>query len=105
MTFVEHRSHDRQKLRGPVTIFWTDTAGDESCDGNCVDVSTYGILIEVPRPIPVRTNVRIEFHQSSVCSQAHVRHFRKHGTWFRVGFGFHRAHLKTEIAPSKNSNG
>jgi hypothetical protein len=82
------RRHPRHRMSGPVTISWTAADGDVSCTGNCIDVSVYGLLVEVPDSIPIGTTVMIQLHGSDAPLEATVRQQRKYCGWHRIGVKF-----------------
>ena len=82
------RRHQRRRMSGAVTISWEDAGDRLSCTGNCIDVSVYGLLIEIPQSIPVGTIVAIKLPGSDDSLEACVRQQRKYGAWRRIGLRF-----------------
>jgi hypothetical protein len=82
------RRHPRHRMSGAVTISWTAADGNVSCTGNCIDVSMYGLLVEVPDSIPIGTTVMVQLHGSDDCLEASVRQQRKYSSWHRIGLKF-----------------
>jgi len=85
---LEHRRHQRQRLNKAVSIFWTTADGPDSCDGNCINVSMYGLLVEIPKSIPVGTKVATQIEGTDRRFEACVRHQHKYSTWHRIGLEF-----------------
>lgn len=65
----------------PVTIGWTEEEGnrDRYLMGACVEISTTGLRIELPQPIPYLTYVTMRVEGMSLAISARVRHSRTRG--------------------------
>jgi len=86
----ERRRHERLRFRGAVNLTWTGPKGDSrSVTGNCVDMSLFGMSIEVPEQIPLGSEIFLH-GLNEVPQPAIVRHCRQYGPWFRVGLRFPR---------------
>jgi hypothetical protein len=48
---MEHRRHERFRLRRELTLSWKDGARIIYCVGNAFDISEFGLLIESPAEI------------------------------------------------------
>lgn len=96
----ELRKHERHRLRGQIGLSWA-TSGNKisALTGNCLDVSVYGMLIEVPAPIPIGTIVSAMLPASGTRGDAVVLHCRQYGPWFRIGLKFSGALLLEENVP------
>ncbi len=82
---MEHRRHERIRLRREMTISWKDGGRIIYCVGNAFDISAFGLLIESPAEIDPGSKVTVKIHGSGVRIEAIVRHCRRHGTWYRIG--------------------
>jgi hypothetical protein len=82
---MEHRRHERFRLRRELTLSWKDGARIIYCVGNAFDISDFGLLIESPAEIDPGTKVTVKIHGSGLRIETTVRHCRRHGTWYRIG--------------------
>lgn len=96
---MERRRHDRYKSHGAVTITWMGAAGQTSCVGNSFNSSTYGLLTEASKSIPVGTRTAIRLDGTEETVEAIVRHCRKHGAWYRIGLEL------AAVLPGETGNG
>ena len=84
--FGELRRHERRKFRGAVAISWINARGTRvRVLGNCLDLSDYGMLVEVPEPIPTETEVLVQVSGFATPKAATVRHWHPCAGWFRIG--------------------
>jgi len=90
----DHRRYEREKFRSKVTVSW----GRQRCVGNCINISNFGALVEIPVPIPVGVAVSIHFQVFDVCWDATVKHCRRYCTWYRVGVHSPNAILRDHTA-------
>jgi len=65
--------------------------------GRCVDLSEDGLLLELPVSMQVRTVVTLRFDRIQLIGTASVRHTRRVGMKFLVGFELSQ-HLKQQVA-------
>jgi hypothetical protein len=82
MAFVKDRRRGvRVPYSLPVTITWTEQDGnrDYYMTGKCVEVSTAGLRIELPRPIAYLTFVTLRVAGMSLAISGRVRHCRISG--------------------------
>lgn len=94
----ERRKYERSKFRGPVELSWIDANGEKfSALGNCVNVSIFGMSIEVPRPVPCGARVGLQTQSTAFPDAATVCHCRRYGPWFRVGLRFAAPVVQKEI--------
>jgi PilZ domain len=111
------RKHPRHRLSLPIQISWHDenAAGEAYVDGNSVDVSNYGMAVELPTCIPLSTPVKLKIEGVDVLTVAIVRNVREiPGGSFWIGLEFrrtllgeplptiHQALLRSVIPPSKS---
>src|SRR5579875_614895 len=97
----DQRRHERHRLRGDAELSWgSGVDAVAGVTGNCLDVSVYGILVEVPRPIPEGTIVRVRIRTSDIAVQARVKHCEPYGPWFRVGLESLKAIIVKETVPN-----
>lgn len=84
--FGDVRRHERRRFRGAVAISWVNATGS-TCRvlGNCLDISLYGMLVEMPEPIPTDTEVMVRVSGIATPKAATVRHWRQCAGWFRIG--------------------
>jgi hypothetical protein len=94
------RKHPRHRLSLPIQISWHDenAAGEASAVGNSVDVSNYGIAVELPAPIPLSTPVKLRIEGVDVLTVATVRNVREiPGGCFWIGLEFRRTLLGEQL--------
>ncbi len=84
----EHRINERLKFRAAVTVWAPGLIPAVRCTGNAITYSVYGLLIELPRPIPVGTPVTVYVSGYDIAGEATVRHSTPAGGWFRIGLEF-----------------
>jgi hypothetical protein len=90
----EIRRHPRIPFFGRVRISWVDSQGcSRYMMGKCLDVSEEGIRVEVPEPIPARTNVMIRAEQINLTSPAVVKHVERQGLSYFLGLELSQALL------------
>ena len=61
--------------------------------GKCLDVSEEGIRVEVPEPIPARTNVMLRAEQMNLTGSAIVKHVERQGLSYFLGLELSQALL------------
>ena len=95
------RKHSRHRLSLPIQLCWHDenAEAEASVAGNSVDVSNYGMAVEVPTPIPLSTPVKLKIDGVDVLSIAMVRNVREIPGGFWVGLEFRRT-LLGEAVPA-----
>src|ERR1035438_2973321 len=82
----EIRRHPRIPYFGRVRISWQDSQGcPRYMTGKCLDVSEAGIRVEVPEPIPARTNVMLRAEQLNLTGSAIVKHVARQGLNYFLG--------------------
>jgi hypothetical protein len=93
---LSRRKHPRHRLSLPIQVSWHDenAAAEASVAGNSVDVSYYGMAVELPTTIALSTPVRISIDGVDVLTVAMVRNVREvPGGSFWVGLEFRRTLL------------
>lgn len=96
------RKHLRHRLSLPIRISWHDESadGEASAVGNSVDVSNYGMAVELPTSIPLSTPVKVRIDGIDVLTVAMVRNVREiPGGCFWIGLEFRRT-LLGEAVPA-----
>jgi hypothetical protein len=99
---LNRRKHSRHRLSLPIQISWHDenADGEASSVGNSVDVSNYGMAVELPTSIPLSTPVKVRIDGVDVLSIGMVRNVREiPGGCFWVGLEFRRT-LLGEAVPA-----
>jgi PilZ domain len=98
---VELRQEERHPFRSPIEIAWTDGDGAQHhAAGTSINVSGYGMMVEIPEAIPLGMHVRVRIEERDISSKARVRHCSPQAQyWFRVGLQFDRT-LIAEQLPS-----
>lgn len=95
---LERREEERYAFVSPVQVAWTDA---ESCrlhvSASTVNVSLYGMMIELHGNIEVGTEVRIRVEDKWISSKARVRHRQPSCLGFRIGIQFDRTLLAEHI--------
>lgn len=80
------RRHHRVPYLGPVRISWQETDGNaQFANARCLEMSEGGLLIEVPAPIPVQTDLMLRAERLHLAGAATVKHTRRRGSRFLVG--------------------
>ncbi|HEX4748903.1 MAG TPA: PilZ domain-containing protein [Bryobacteraceae bacterium] len=94
------RKHERHRLIAPVVISWIAPDGKQSVAiGNSMDVSPYGMEVEVNAAIRPYSMVRVRLNEKEISNNAMVRHCRQLCCWFRIGLEFDGT-LVSEDIPS-----
>ena len=88
---IEHRRHGRYRFRARAAVTWVGERGECRCTGNCIDVSVYGMMIEIPVPIPIGAQVTVDVEDPPIHGPAIVRHLRAYSAWYRIGLNFNNA--------------
>jgi PilZ domain len=90
-TFNQRR-HGRIPFCSAVSICWTEVGGEHNrAIANAIDISTYGMLVEIAEPVPLGAQVSIivkDFDYDGPARVVHRRRYRKH---FRLGLQFSSA--------------
>jgi hypothetical protein len=100
VSFLNRRGEERYALVSPVQLAWTDS---EKCQrqvsATSINVSLYGMMLEVQGHIEVGTEVRVHIGERWISSKARVRHLQPSCLGFRIGIQFD-ATLLAEHIPS-----
>jgi hypothetical protein len=98
-SIFEGREEQRYPFFKPMGITWTDANGDaHQVTGTTINVSNYGALVELPEPIPLFTQVRIQIEGKEISSKGNTRYCQKApSSWFQVGIRFERTLLAEHI--------
>jgi predicted SPOUT superfamily RNA methylase MTH1 len=96
---VELRQEERHPFRSPIEISWTDgDGGQHHAVGTSINVSGYGMMVEISEAIPLGANVRVRIEERDISSKARVRHCNPQAQyWFRVGLHFDRSLIAEQI--------
>ena len=93
-SIFEGRRETRYPFFKPVEITWTGATGDQDhAVGRSINVSLYGVLVEISESIPLFTEVSVSLQGTQLRSKARVRHCQKASFSFRVGLRFDRTLL------------
>jgi hypothetical protein len=90
------RKHPRHRLSLPIQLSWHDenAEAEASVAGNSVDVSYYGMAVELPTSIALSTPVKVAIDGVDVLTVAMVRNVREiPGGSFWIGLEFRRTLL------------
>ena len=83
------RRQDRADISVPVEVMWTDRFGHERyTTAQSIDISSSGMRIQVPEPLPERSYVRLRADRLALAGSASVRTCSKKGTKFLLGLEF-----------------
>ena len=90
--------HERFQFHAPVEIRWTSEIGEASCtSGFSLDVSVYGLCIDIPVSIPIDTRLAVSIGGVWISGAANVRYAVEYGARFKVGIEFQRMLLSQNI--------
>jgi PilZ domain len=81
------RRHPRIPYPGLIRLSWQDSH-PRFAQGRCLDISTSGIRMECPAPIPVRSYVVLRSDRIGLVSNASVRHCTRAGGKYILGLEF-----------------
>ena len=81
---TERRLHSRLAIDGEVRLTWQDRQGDHSVRSRALDMSKYGLLLEVEREIPLGVVVLIGTG-AVLYGRGCVRHCTPNGERYLVG--------------------
>jgi hypothetical protein len=83
---------------GIIEVSWVAPDSDPRfARGRCLDASANGLRLEFPVALPVRTTVTLRMTRIDVSGSASVRHVRRTGMKFVIGFEFSQ-HLRRQVA-------
>jgi len=114
---LSRRKHPRHRLSLPIQVSWHDenAEAEASVAGNSVDVSNYGMAVELPTSIPLSTPVKLRIDGVDVLTIAIVRNVQQIPVEsYLIGLEFrrtllgeplptiHQALLRSVIPPSKS---
>ena len=103
MSSRDVRRYRRIPYLSPIHISWEDESGHgKYANANCLEISEGGLLIEVPVPIPVRTDVMLRAERINFAGSANVKHTRKRGSKFLLGVELSQP-LREALASIRNS--
>lgn len=97
---VALRRHERRRLCVPIEVCWSEQNGteDKSVSGNSIDVSSYGMGVELAAPIPATTRVKLIIDGVKVSTTATVRNSREFvGGSYWVGLEFQGTLLAEQL--------
>jgi hypothetical protein len=98
MAHRDLRRNPRTLYSGAVLASWSEPNGDPKfARARCIDLSGDGLRLELPVPITVRTVVSLRFDRIHLSGTASVRHVRRNGMKFVVGFELSQ-HLSQQVA-------
>jgi hypothetical protein len=95
-SILEGRQENRYPFFKPIQITWTD-GGQCHTTGTTMNVSLYGLLVEVPKPIPLHSELTVTLQGTELSSKARARHCQEAWACFRVGLRFERTLLAEHI--------
>jgi hypothetical protein len=83
---------------GTIEVSWTEPGKDPLfARGRCLDASVDGLRLEFPVALPIRATVTLRMARIDVSGSASVRHVRRTGMKFVIGFEFSQ-HLRLQVA-------
>lgn len=86
---AERRRHVRIPFYSAVVIRWTDADGEQRrAVGNALNLSTYGMVVDIDTPIPPRAEVLVVVRDFEFEGTARVLWYRRMGVRFRAGLLF-----------------
>jgi hypothetical protein len=84
-----NRRSDRVTYPGVIRVLWSSEGGQSrSEEMKCLDASPTGMRLTSPKPIPLRTLVKLQSSQHKLIGMATVRHCSPKGLNFIVGLEF-----------------
>jgi hypothetical protein len=100
----DRRQHERHPFITPVEVFWTAIDGAKRrVRGRSIDVSIYGMQVEVDAPIPPDTTVHLTVDTQALTAGANVRHCSQLCSAFRIGLEFEQTLLSEKISRLVNT--
>jgi hypothetical protein len=91
------RRNKRTAYTGSIEVSWMDGGQAKFTRGRCVDLSADGLLLELSVSMQVRTVVTLRFDRIHLIGTASVRHTRRAGMKFLLGFELSQ-HFREQIA-------
>jgi hypothetical protein len=91
------RRNKRTLYAGSIEVSWMEANQPKFTRGRCVDLSEDGLLLELPVSMQIRTVATLRFDRIQLAGTASVRHARRAGAKFLVGFELSQ-HLKQQVA-------
>jgi len=86
------RSNDRRPLQGAVRIAWPGASGAiMGLRGKCLDFSENGLRVECDQALDKGTHVYLDASAFGLMGNAQVRHCRRAGLKYVIGFQFSSA--------------
>jgi hypothetical protein len=80
------RRHQRAPHPAKVRISWIHPDGlPRFAQARCCDISESGVRIEVPEPLPVRSNLLLHSDQMKLAGPAVVKHVTRLGAKYTLG--------------------
>ncbi|MFN3323094.1 MAG: PilZ domain-containing protein [Bryobacteraceae bacterium] len=74
----ELRRHPRRPIQELVPITWEEpNSGQRGARVRCTDISESGMRVEVERPLPLRTMVKVDARKLGLIGMASVRYCRQ----------------------------
>jgi hypothetical protein len=71
-----------------VDVQWTDEAGQAcNCTGLLEDISSHGACLQLDNPLPLGTELDIEYHKGRLAGMVEYCYFCEIGYWVGVQFG------------------
>jgi len=88
---ADRRQHERYAFSATLELSWCEADNTpRSVTGVGVDLSMYGMSVEVPESIAPRTKLEVAGKGFKISSKATVRHCRTVQCFFRLGLSFER---------------
>jgi hypothetical protein len=88
------RKHERYLFVYPVELF--SALNESAVRATSIDVSSYGMQLEIPNPIPVNTKLTLRIDGVEV-SGATVRYCRELCCWYRIGVEFSQSLMAEDL--------
>ncbi len=89
MSANERRRRTRHSMPGRVKLHWRTPDGNSiHTSGECLDISSSGMLVKIDRRVEAGTLIRVESGQFRLAGVAHVRHCRAQGLQFIAGIEY-----------------
>lgn len=93
------REHERYRFSCPVviTLVDEDNCPETSIRGESINISLYGLLVDLPAPIPVCSKVFLRCGGVPVSGNATIRHCSEFQSRYRIGVRLDRSLLNQNI--------